>query len=70
MAIADDIDERHQDVEPGVQGRVVAAEPFHDVRTLLRNDDGGLRHDEQHDERNQNEYNHGAFHVTPGEGRA
>ena len=41
------VDERHQDVEAGVQRAAVAAEPLDDVRALLRHDDRRLGDDDE-----------------------
>ena len=50
MPVADDVDERQQHVKAGVQDAVKAPEPLDDVRALLRNDDGRLRDDDEHEE--------------------
>src|SRR6185503_11540502 len=55
MLVADDVDERHQDVEARVERGVVAPEPLHHERTLLRHDDRGPEHDEQDDDREQHD---------------
>src|SRR5581483_5084021 len=54
VPIADRIDERQEDVEPRVQRRAVAPEPFDDERALLR-DDHGRAGDHQHDEHREDE---------------
>ena len=42
VLVADDVDERHQDVEAGVERAGVPAEPLDDEGALLRDDDGRL----------------------------
>ena len=47
VAVADAVDERHQDVEAGVQRAAVAAEPLDDVGALLRHDNRRLGDDDE-----------------------
>jgi hypothetical protein len=60
VAVADRVDEREKDVEPGVERRAVAAEPLDDERALLRDDDRGPRDDEEDEEREDEEDEQGA----------
>ncbi len=62
VLVADDVDERQQDVEAGVERAGVAAEALDHERALLRDDDGRLGdHDERHD-REQHDDDESAFH--------
>src|SRR5215471_15775349 len=55
MPVADDIDERHQNVEPGFERAGVAAEPFDDVGALLRHYDCRLcEHDQEQNHKYDN----------------
>ena len=49
MPVADDVEERNQDVKPGMQHAGKPAEPLDDVRALLRDDDRRLRNDDECD---------------------
>jgi hypothetical protein len=51
MSIPDGIHEWQEDMKACIQRIGILAEAFHDVRTLLRHDDGGLGDDIQDKER-------------------
>ena len=62
VPVADDVDERHQDVEAGVERAGVAPEPLDDERALLRHDDRRLGEHDEHDDREQDDDEQSAFH--------
>src|SRR5574344_1644370 len=55
VLVGDAVEERHQDVETGVQRALVLAEPLHDVRRLLRHDHRGLANRDEYDKRDDSE---------------
>ena len=55
VPVADDVDERHEEMEAGVERRVVASEALDDVGALLRHDDRRLEEDEQDEQRDEDE---------------
>ena len=59
MPVPDGVDERKQDVESGIQGRRVLAQPFDDICALLRHNDCGLGDDIQ-DQQGQYEHHEGS----------
>ena len=55
MLIGDAVDERHQNVEPGLERAAILAETFNNVGRLLRNDNRRLEDGDQHHKRNEGE---------------
>jgi hypothetical protein len=51
VLVANDVEEREEDVQPGVERPGVLAEPFHDPGLLLRNDADDLREDDHCEDR-------------------
>ncbi len=64
VLICDPLNERDEDMEPGLYRFPVLTQVFHDVRALLRNHDCGLRndHDNQHDDDSSDDQR---FHGVP-----
>ena len=62
MLIGDLVEERHEDVEAGLQRAAVLAEALHDEGRLLRHDDGRLENRHDHDERDDREEDEGGCH--------
>ena len=65
MSGRDAVDERHDDRQPRRQRALVAPEALHDARARLRDDPDGLRGEEQHEQRDDDEDDEAGFHAAP-----
>ena len=62
VLVADVVDEREENMEPGIEGGRVLSQPLNDVGALLRHDHGGLGENVEDEQRKDQGHEKSAGH--------